>query len=112
MLQMMRAFVTPPKIDDAEFGLEAMDEVGPGGHFFCTSHTLERYEHAFYQPLVSDVRNFETWQDSGSPTTAQNANRVWKQLLADYEEPPLDPAIGEELDAFVTRRKAEISKGS
>jgi len=112
MLQMMRAFVTPPKIDDAEFGLEAMDEVGPGGHFFGTSHTLERYEHAFYQPLVSDVRNFETWQDSGSPTTAQNANRVWKQLLADYEEPPLDPAIGEELDAFVTRRKAEISKGS
>ena len=112
MLQMMRAFVTPPKIDDAEFGLEAMDEVGPGGHFFGTSHTLERYEHAFYQPLVSDVRNFETWQEAGSPTTAQNANRVWKQLLADYEEPPLDPAIREELDAFVTRRKAEISKGS
>ncbi|MBT6205659.1 MAG: AAA family ATPase [Rhodospirillaceae bacterium] len=89
--------------------VEAMAEVGPGGHFFGTSHTLERYENAFYSPLVSDWRNFETWQEAGSPTTAQNANRVWKQLLGDYREPPIDPAIAEELEAFVIRRKAEIA---
>jgi trimethylamine--corrinoid protein Co-methyltransferase len=109
MLQMMQAFLVPPEINEAEFGLEAMAEVGPGGHFFGTSHTLERYENAFYSPLVSDWRNFETWQEAGSPTTAQNANRVWKQLLGDYREPPIDPAIAEELEAFVIRRKAEIA---
>jgi len=106
---MMQAFLVPPEINEAEFGLEAMAEVGPGGHFFGTSHTLERYENAFYSPLVSDWRNFETWQEAGSPTTAQNANRVWKQLLGDYREPPIDPAIAEELEAFVIRRKAEIA---
>ncbi len=75
-----------------------------------TGYTLERYENAFYNPLVSDWRNFETWQDSGSPTTAQNANKVWKQLLDNYREPALDPAIVEEPEAFVSRRKQEISK--
>ncbi len=110
MLQMMAAFMIPPAIDEDAFGFEAMAEVGPGGHFFGTSHTLERYENAFYQPILSDWRNFETWQESGSPNAAQNANRIWKQLLSEYEEPPIDAAILEEVDAFIFRRKEEIGR--
>ena len=110
MLQMMTAFMTPPAVDEDAFGFEAMKEVGPGGHFFGTAHTLERYETAFYQPLLSDWRNFETWEEAGSPDAAKNANRIWKQMLAEYEQPPLDPAILEELDAFIARRKQEIEK--
>tara|TARA_B100000676_G_scaffold274556_1_gene294117 strand:+ start:4326 stop:5033 length:708 start_codon:yes stop_codon:yes gene_type:complete len=112
MLQIMQAFCVPPEISEAEFGLEAMAEAGPGGHFFGTSHALERYESAFYSPLVSDWRNFETWQEGSSPSTAQNANRVWKQLLAEHEDPPLDPAIRDKLDAFVVRRKEELNSAS
>ena len=112
MLQMMQAFVQPPAMDEAAFGIEAMADVGPGGHFFGTAHTLERYENAFYAPLVSDWRNYETWSEDGSPGAAQHANRIWKQLLAEYQEPPLDPAIREELDAFVERRKVEIESGA
>jgi trimethylamine--corrinoid protein Co-methyltransferase len=85
-----------------------MADVGPGGHFFGTAHTLERYEHAFYEPIVSDWRNFESWAEAGSPDTATRANKIWKQILADYQPPPLDPAIDEELEAFVTRRKAAM----
>ncbi len=108
MLQMMSAFMVPPAIDEDAFGFEAMAEVGPGGHFFGTSHTLERYENAFYQPILSDWRNFETWQESDSPTAAQHANRIWKQLLSEYEEPAIDPAVLEEVDAFIARRKEEL----
>mgnify|MGYP002628016212 FL=1 len=108
MLQMMSAFLKPPAIDADAFGVEAMVDVGPGGHFFGTAHTLARYEDAFYSPLLSDWRNFETWEEAGSPSAAQNANRIWKQLLAQYEEPAMDPAIAEAIDAFVTRRKEEI----
>ncbi|MDH3468270.1 MAG: trimethylamine methyltransferase family protein, partial [Gammaproteobacteria bacterium] len=84
-------------------------EVGPGGHFFGASHTLERYETAFYQPLLSDWRNFETWHEAGAKNATDRANRVWKQLLKEYEEPALDPAIAEELNVFVARRKQEIT---
>jgi trimethylamine--corrinoid protein Co-methyltransferase len=81
--------------------------VGPGGHYFSTRHTLERYESAFYAPLLSDWRSFETWSEDGSVDATQRANRIWKQLLAEYQPPPLDPAIDEELQAFIDRRKAE-----
>jgi trimethylamine--corrinoid protein Co-methyltransferase len=89
--------------------LDAIAEAGPGGHFFGTAHTLERYETAFYTPLVSDWRNFETWAADGSRTATERANALWKRLLAEAVPPPLDPAIEEALDTFVSRRKGEIA---
>ena len=80
----------------------------PSGHFFGSAHTLARYETAFYQPFLSDWRNFETWQEDGARTATERANRIWKQLLAEYEPPPLDPGCAEALDASVERRKREI----
>ena len=62
----------------------------------------------FYSPIVSDWRNFETWLEAGSPTALEHANKVWKQLLAEYRPPPIDPAIDEVLKDYVARRKAEI----
>jgi trimethylamine--corrinoid protein Co-methyltransferase len=112
MLQQMTEVLQPIAVGDAELGLEAIAEVGPGGHFFGTAHTLERFETAFYQPMLSDWRNFETWQEDGGRTATERANRIWKQLLAEYEPPRLAPAAAEELDAFVDRRKREIATGS
>jgi trimethylamine---corrinoid protein Co-methyltransferase len=108
MLQQMARVLEPPKIDDEELGLDAIAEVGPGGHFFGSAHTLARYETAFYQPFLSDWRNFETWQQDGAQTATQRANRIWKQLLAEYEPPPLDPGRSEALDEFIERRKRDI----
>lgn len=110
MLQLMREFLVPIQTDEDSLGLEAIREVGPGGHFFGTGHTLARFEHAFYEPMLSDWRNFENWQDGGSKTGTERANGIWKELLRTYEEPPLDPAIKEELAAYVARRKTEIVK--
>jgi len=106
---MMAEVLVPFTVNEAEIGLASMAEVGPGGHHFATSHTLERYEHAFYQPILSDWRNFETWQDDGARTATERASLIWRQLLAAYEPPPLDPAAAEALDAFVARRRREIT---
>ena len=108
MLQMMAEVLVPFRVDDAEIGLEAMAEVGPGGHHFATAHTLERYETAFYRPILSDWRNFETWSDDGARTATERANGIWKQLLAEYEPPPLDEAAAEAIDDYVERRRREI----
>jgi trimethylamine--corrinoid protein Co-methyltransferase len=107
---MMSEVLQPLATDEATLGFEAIAEVGPGGHFFASPHTLERYETAFYRPLLSDWRNFETWQEDGAHTATERANRIWKQLLAEYEPPPLDAAAAEALDAFVERRRTEIER--
>jgi trimethylamine--corrinoid protein Co-methyltransferase len=111
ILQMMSEVLQPVPVDNASLGFEAIADVGPGGHFFGTAHTLERYETAFYRPLVSDWRNFETWQADGSRTATERANGIWKRLLSEAVTPPLDPPILEALDALVARRKREIAAG-
>jgi trimethylamine--corrinoid protein Co-methyltransferase len=108
MLQMMAEVLVPFTVDEAEIGIDSMAEVGPGGHHFATAHTLERYEHAFYRPMVSDWRNYETWAEDGARTATERANRIWKELLAGYEPPPLDPGAAEAIDDFIARRRAEI----
>ena len=107
LLQMVEAFLEPLDVSTDALGLDAMREVGPGGHYFGAAHTQARYQNAFYAPLLSDWRNFESWREAGSPTAMQKANAVWKETLARYQRPPMDKAIEEELDAFVARRKAE-----
>ena len=107
---MMTSYLEPITVDSDSLALDAISETPPGGHFFGAAHTLARYENAFNKPLVSDWRNFETWSEDGAKTAAERAHVIWKALLKQYEEPPLDPGIREELDAFVTRRKAEIGE--
>ncbi len=107
LLQMVAEFLTPLDTSEDALAVDAIRDVGPGGHFFGTAHTQARYQNAFYAPILSDWRNFETWQEAGSPTAIEKANRVWKERLAQYERPPIDPAIEEELNAFVEKRKAE-----
>lgn len=108
ILQMMSEVLQPLVINDAEIGVDAIAAVGPGGHFFGSAHTLERFENAFYQPMLADWRNFETWQDGGSQTAAERANGIWKQLLAEFEAPAMDQGAAEAIDAFVARRTREI----
>ncbi|MDA7995805.1 MAG: trimethylamine methyltransferase family protein, partial [Gammaproteobacteria bacterium] len=108
MAQMMAETLAPPEVSEETLALDAIREVGAGGHFFGSAHTIARYENAFYAPLVADWRNFETWQEAGSEDAARRANTLFKKILEHYEPPPLDPGIREELEAYVARRRAEI----
>ncbi|MFC3722189.1 trimethylamine methyltransferase family protein [Neoaquamicrobium sediminum] len=107
LLQMVSEFLTPLDLSEDALAVDAIRDVGPGGHFFGTPHTQSRYRNAFYSPILSDWRNFESWTEAGSPTAIERANRVWKERLATYEAPPMDPAIREALEDFVDRRIAE-----
>ncbi len=106
LLQMMATYMQGIEISEDSLGLNAIKDVGPGGHFFGTGHTMSRYKNAFYSPMISDWRNFESWSEAGSPMAIDKANQVYKQLLQEYTAPPLEPAINEELDAFIDQRVA------
>jgi trimethylamine---corrinoid protein Co-methyltransferase len=107
VLQMLAETFAPLVVDDEEIGLDAIAATPPGGHFFGGEHTLQRYRTAFYEPLVSDWSNFGQWTEMGARDATQRANEVWKRVLAEFEPPPLDDAIGVELEEFVARRTGE-----
>jgi trimethylamine--corrinoid protein Co-methyltransferase len=111
MLQMMIEFLKPIVVNEQELGFDAIKGVSSGGHFFGEPHTMERYEHAFYRPLVSNWQNYENWQLGGGKDATQRATAIWQQALKEYEEPAIDPAIREALDAYVLERRAAIGQG-
>ncbi len=107
IVQSMAHIMQPVPIDDDSLALQEIAEVGPGGHFFGTQRTLKTVETAFYRPLVSTTQNYGAWMEAGGKTATERATGIWQEALATYTEPPLEPAIREELEAFVAKRREE-----
>lgn len=95
-------------IDLGENGqaLDAIREVGPGGHFLGCAHTQANFKTAFWRTEVLDYRPYEAWAEAGEPDTVAHANRRMRKMLAEYEAPALDPGMAEALADYVARRKA------
>jgi len=104
---MMVEFLSPIEVNEETLGFEAMRDVGHGGHFFGTQHTLDRFETAFYAPIISDWRNYESWEEAGAHTATERANTLYQEILAGFAPPPLEDDRSEELSAFIARRKEE-----
>ncbi len=109
VLSQMQRYMEPEvwDVSDEALAVEAIREVGPNGHFFGIEHTQERYETAFHQPFLSDWKNFEAWEAAGAVWTPERAHGIYKRILEEFEAPELDPAIHDELAAFVAKRKEE-----
>ena len=105
---MMATFVKGLDLSENGQAIDAIRENGPGQHFLGTAHTFANFETAFYRSNVADNSSFEQWTEDGATDAPKRANAVWKKRLAEYERPPMDDAIAEELNEFVDRRKQEL----
>ena len=94
-------------IDD--IAIEAIREVGhlPGANYFSIDHTQERYVDAFYAPFLSDWTNYEAWDLNGATWTVERAHQMYKDIINEFEAPPMEESIKDELKAFVDKRKSE-----
>jgi len=110
MLRNWAELLKPISFSEDDIAVDAIKGVAAGGHYFGAAHTLARYEHAFYRPLLSDWSNFENWTDAGARDATQRATSIWQKMLADYVPPPLDPAIREAVGAYIARRTDEIAR--
>ena len=111
ILQNTMELMQPLDCSEDALGFDAIASVPAGGHFFGAAHTMARYETAFYRPLLSDWSNHGAWLEAGAHDALERATALWQRALADYQEPPMDQAIREELDAYVARRREEIGGG-
>jgi trimethylamine--corrinoid protein Co-methyltransferase len=94
------------EMDENAQAMDAIREVGPGGHYLGCAHTQANFKQAFWKSDLLDYKPFETWSDEGARDTQTLATARVEKLLGDYVQPPMDPAIREALDAFVAERKA------
>ncbi len=106
-LQTLAELATPPETDPASLGWEALADVEPGGHFFATQHTMDRYATAFYEPLVADLANFGSWSEAGGQGSDSRATAIWQDLLATYRPPPGSGDRADRLADFISKGKAK-----
>jgi trimethylamine--corrinoid protein Co-methyltransferase len=99
---------TPIEFDESALAFDAHLEVGHGGHFLGCQHTMERFRTCFYRPLLSSSENYDRWKRNGSKDAAARANDIWRKTLDEYEAPPIDDAIRQELEEYVIRRRREL----
>ena len=92
--------------DENAQAMDAIREVGPGGHYLGCAHTQANFKAAFWKSDLLDYKPFETWEDEGARDTQALASIRVEKMLADYQQPALDPAIREALDAYVAQKKA------
>jgi trimethylamine--corrinoid protein Co-methyltransferase len=107
-LGMWHAFCKDVDLSENGQAMDAFLTNEPGTHFLGHPHTLANFETAFYRSPVADNSSFEQWESEGSQDAAARANALWKRTLAEYEPPPIDEAIDEELREWIERRKASF----
>lgn len=105
---MMEVLAKGISTDENGQAMDAIAEVGPGGHYLGCDHTQRNFESAFYRSPIADNNSVEQWEADGSKDAPTRANALWKKMLNEYEAPPLDPAIDAALVEFMERRKASF----
>ena len=109
--EVLLGIAQPLDLSEEGQAMDAIREVGPANHFLGCAHTQRNFETAFWRPPVADTRTFEQWSAEGGLDAARRANAVWKRMLREYEEPPLDPGVEEALRDYRDRRLREIRAG-
>jgi trimethylamine--corrinoid protein Co-methyltransferase len=108
ILRMLYEEFKPLEISEDTLAYSAHEEVLHGGHFLGAAHTLERFRTCFYRPLLSSTENYERWNRNGGRDAATRASEIWKKTLEEYEQPPMDDALREQLAEYVSRRRTEL----
>lgn len=102
-IQTLAELCTAPPGDDDSIGFDAIAGVDPGGHFFASPHTMERYETAFYEPVVADLSNFGVWTESGGLTSTDRAAKIWQTVLGEFKAPAGCAERAGRLDEFIAK---------
>ena len=107
-LGMLEVYAKGVDLSENGQAMDAINEVGPGGHFLGCDHTQRNFEKAFYNSSIADNNSLEQWEIDGSLDATARANALWKNMLADYTAPNFDPAIDEALCEFIAKKKAAV----
>jgi trimethylamine--corrinoid protein Co-methyltransferase len=105
---MLKAEFTPLEIDEGSLAFDAHQEVGHGGHFLGSMHTMERFRTCFYRPFLNSSENYERWMRNGGRDASARAGEIYRKKLEEYVPPALDDAVRAELEEYVVRRRAEL----
>jgi trimethylamine--corrinoid protein Co-methyltransferase len=99
---MVARFMGGIAVTEETMALDAIDVVGPGGHFLEHEHTLGHFRENWF-PTLLDRTNYDTWARNGKLTLGDRAADRARQLLETHRPEPLTADVAERLTAVVAR---------
>jgi trimethylamine--corrinoid protein Co-methyltransferase len=103
MMGMCRRIKKGEEIIPEKLAVEVIDQVGPGGEYLTNRHTFQYFRSELYAPMMEERRNFDAWTAKGSLSMTQQANARYKELLAGFKAPDMDPGIQKDLDRYMAK---------
>jgi trimethylamine--corrinoid protein Co-methyltransferase len=97
MISMMRRFMGGIDLDAESLALEVIDQVGPGGDFLASDHTLKHFR-KMWQPDLFDRRRWEEWAAAGSPHLGDRLKEKTVALIDSHTPEPLPAGVQAEID--------------
>jgi len=91
------------RVDEETLAVDAIDAVGPGGHFLQQEHTLNHYRSEFWFPTLMDRSRYDIWQQAGAATMVDRIKDKIKQITATHEVTPIPDDILNQMKQIVER---------
>lgn len=98
-------------VEEEDLALELIEQVGPGGEFLTSEHTLLHYRQEFYMPDISDRQSYDSWKNKGMKTARERAQERVSQLLKEYTPPPMEEGLDAALLAFIQKYDGKEESG-
>lgn len=90
--------------DEEHLALDVIEEVGAGGNYMMSSHTMEHlYDEYYMGNGVADQKSRSAWEKDGSLDISERARKIAKSIL----DEPAESHIPEDIDQEI-RKKYKI----
>lgn len=103
VIGMVRRISRGFEINQETLGLDLIDEVGPGGEYLTSEHTLRHFKENWFPDLISR-RPYERWEADGKKDLGTRANERVKFILENHTPVPLEEHLRTELHKMVESR--------
>ncbi|MFC1558020.1 trimethylamine methyltransferase family protein [candidate division KSB1 bacterium] len=99
----MRHITRGFEINEDTLALDLIDEIGPGGEFLTSRHTLEHFKENWFADLISKTQ-YTKWEEEGKTDLSTRANERAKYILDNHVPKPLEEQLKNEINKIVKSR--------
>jgi trimethylamine--corrinoid protein Co-methyltransferase len=107
IIGMVKRMLRGVSVDHEALAVEAIDRVGPGGHFLTDEHTLSHFRSEFWRPSLLNRDPLEIWQNKGALPLRDRLNLRVKEILETHKAVELSIGLKRQLATIIDKARAE-----
>jgi len=109
VIGMTKRFLRGFEMSPQALARDVIADVGPGGNFLDTRHTLEHFQQELWRPGIFTRQQYSRWQEAGAKDTASRVREKIQQILETHRPPALDDKILADLEQIKVRGEKELA---